>query len=417
MIGSICMLSTHGYFDAVPQLGRTDTGGQVVYVLEVAKALGRRGHRVDIYTRWFDPAKGQIEPVPGAPKVRIVRVRSGPWEFIPKEQIYDVLPELSRNMVELIQTERLQYDLFHGHYVDAGIVTLDVAKALERPAIFTPHSLGAWKRAEMGGDPDELERVFRFSHRISEELRVFKIVEGLLLTTEVQREKLEELYGWQGGNVAVIPPGVDINAFRPLGPDEGREAAEMTPRYILSLSRIDSNKGHDLLLNAFDIVRKEVPGVELVIGWGSPEPRETELEVVASMRRIIEERGMEGTVRIIGYVPDENMVPSYQQAEMFVLPSIFEPFGMTALEAMACGKTVVASRLGGIREVISSGENGLLVDPSDAREFADAMIAVLKGPQRAEQMGREGRRAVEQRFSWDAIAERHVAFYERSIEG
>ena len=125
---------------------------------------------------------------------------------------------------------------------------------------------------------------------------------------------------------------------------------------------------------------------------------------------------MEGTVRIIGYVPNEDLVPSYQQAEMFVLPSIFEPFGMTALEAMACGKTVVASRLGGIREVISSGENGLLVDPSDAHEFADAMIAVLKGPQRAGQMGKEGRRTVEQRFSWDAIAERHVVFYERSIE-
>ncbi|MCZ6788348.1 MAG: glycosyltransferase, partial [Chloroflexi bacterium] len=211
MIDSICMLSTHGYFDAVPQLGRTDTGGQVVYVLEVAKALGRRGHRVDIYTRWFDSAKGQIEAVPGAPNVRIVRVRSGPWEFIPKEQIYDVLPELSRTMVEFIREERLQYDLFHGHYVDAGIVTLDVAKALERPAIFTPHSLGAWKREEMGGDPEEMERVFRFKHRVAEELRVFKTVEGLLLTTEVQREKLAELYGWQGGNMGVIPPGVDID--------------------------------------------------------------------------------------------------------------------------------------------------------------------------------------------------------------
>ena len=417
MIGSICMLSTHGYFDAVPQLGRTDTGGQVVYVLEVAKALGRRGHRVDIYTRWFDPAKGQIEPVPGAPNVRIVRVRSGPWEFIPKEQIYDVLPELSRGMVEIIQTERPQYDLFHGHYVDAGIVTLDVARALERPAIFTPHSLGAWKREEMGGDAEEMERVFRFSHRIAEELRVFKSVEGLLLTTEVQQQKLEELYGWRGSNAAVIPPGVDIDTFRPLRPDEGRGTSDLPARYILMLSRIDSNKGHDLLLNAFDIVRREVPGVELVIGGGSPEPRETELEVVASMRRIIAERGMEGTVRIIGYVPDEDMVSSYQQAEMFVLPSIFEPFGMTALEAMACGKTVVASRLGGIREVISSGENGLLVDPSDAREFADAMIAVLRESQRAGQMGQEGRRTVEERFSWDAIAERHVAFYERSIEG
>ena len=106
---------------------------------------------------------------------------------------------------------------------------------------------------------------------------MFKTVEGLLLTTEVQREKLAELYGWQGGNMGVIPPGVDIDAFRPLKPGEGRGAAKLPPRYVLTLSRIDSDKGHDLLLNAFDIVRKEVPGVELVIGGGSPEPRGTEI--------------------------------------------------------------------------------------------------------------------------------------------
>ena len=124
---------------------------------------------------------------------------------------------------------------------------------------------------------------------------------------------------------------------------------------------------------------------------------------------------MSNVVRIIGYVPDENLVRSYQQAEMFVLPSIFEPFGMTALEAMACGKTVIASKSGGIRDVISTGANGLLVDPANTREFADAMIAILNDPMKADQIGKQGRKTVEEHFSWGAIAELHLAFYERLI--
>ena len=100
-IKHIAMLSTHGYFDPVPQLGRTDTGGQVVYVLELAKALTKAGYQTDIYTRWFDQSQTQVDPVPDMPEVRVIRIPAGPWEFIPKEFIYDVLPELAQNMVNL----------------------------------------------------------------------------------------------------------------------------------------------------------------------------------------------------------------------------------------------------------------------------------------------------------------------------
>ena len=160
------MLSTHGYFDPVPQLGRTDTGGQVVYVLELAKALSRDGYKVDIFTRWFDQDQLQVDPVTDAPDVNVIRIKAGPWEFIPKEFIYDVLPELSANMVQFIKDNKLEYDLYHGHYVDAGIVSLDVARAFNKPAYFTAHSLGAWKQDQMGGDPEEMEKKFNFKHWI-----------------------------------------------------------------------------------------------------------------------------------------------------------------------------------------------------------------------------------------------------------
>ncbi|HEY41338.1 MAG TPA: glycosyltransferase family 1 protein [Dehalococcoidia bacterium] len=412
----ICMLSTHGYFDPVPQLGRTDTGGQVVYVLQLAKALTTYDIKVDIYTRWFDRTKPQIDPVPDNADVRVIRIPAGPWEFIPKEEIYDVLPELAANMTAFIRQHSLDYDLFHGHYVDAGIITLDVARAFDRPAFFTAHSLGAWKREQMGGDPAEMERKFRFSHRIAEELRIFRSVRAQTVTTGVQKEKLEELYGFTSGDVAVISPGVDIHTFRPLESGESRMDIGLPERYILCLSRIDSNKGHDLLLNAFSLVCKSVPDIHLVIGGGSTSKAgPTELEVLANMKRIIAEKKMEKQVHITGYIPDEHLVAAYRQAEMFVLPSIFEPFGMTALESMACGRPVVASRLGGIREVVTSEESGLLVDPADPAEFSTAIIRLLNDKPLAGRISEQGREIVRERYSWEAIAVRHIEFYEKYL--
>ena len=413
MIKNIAMLSTHGYFDPVPQLGRTDTGGQVVYVLELAQALVTHGVKVDIYTRWFEQSKPQIDPVPDCPDVRVIRIPCGPREFIPKEFIYDVLPDLAINMVAFIKDNNLAYDLFHGHYVDAGIVTIDVAKGMGKPAFFTAHSLGAWKRDQMGGDPDKMEKQFNFKHRIAEEMRIFQAVNAQTLTTQLQLEKLNELYNYSADNIVMIEPGTDIHTYHPLV--EGEKDMEITlpEKYVFCISRIDSNKGHDMLLRAFDIVRKQVTDVDLVIGGGSPNPKQRELDIKAGMKKIIDECGMEDRVHIIGYVPDELMAPYYRQSQMFALPSLFEPFGMTTTEAMACGTPVVASKFGGIKTVINSGENGVLVDPTNVEEFAGAIIDLLKNREKAEKIGRAGAQTVKDYLSWEAIARRHLEFYER----
>ncbi|MDZ7744084.1 MAG: glycosyltransferase [Bacteroidota bacterium] len=293
-IKSIAMLSTHGYFDPVPVLGRTDTGGQVVYVLELAKALSRVGVRVDIYTRWFDREKPQKDPVPAYPDVNVIRIKAGPWEFIPKERIYNVLPELSENMVEYIRKNKLDYDLFHGHYIDAGIVGLNVAGPLKKPSFFTAHSLGAWKKDQMGGDEMEMEEKFNFKYRIAEELRVFKNVNAQSVTSIVQLEKIHELYDFFAENIEIIPPGVDVHHFKPLSRGEDPIPVKLPKKYIYCISRIDTNKGHDFLLRAFDIVRKKVKDVDLVIGGGSPNPKEREKGVFKMMQDIIDERGMTG---------------------------------------------------------------------------------------------------------------------------
>lgn len=409
------MLSTHGYFDPIPQLGITDTGGQVVYVLELAKALSKLGIKIDIYTRWFDKSKKQIDPVPGYPEVNVIRIVAGPWEFIPKEFIYEILPELSQNMISFIRQNKLNYDLYHGHYVDAGIVTLEVAKAFHKPTFFTAHSLGAWKKDQMGGDPGEMEKKFNFEHRIQEEMRIFKNVNAQTVTSIVQLEKMEALYHFKPTNIIDIPPGVDIHTYQLPTKEVLAQRTNLPQKYVFCISRIETNKGHDFLLHAFDIVRNKIANIDLVIGGGSPNPKEREVELYQKMKDFIDERGMNGRVCLIGYVPDDLMPVYYQQSEMFVLPSLFEPFGMTAQEAMACGKAVIASKFGGIRNVIEHGENGLLVDPSNTSEFADAMIWLLENPERTKTIGNNAYKTVQDNFSWEAIASRFLEFYEQYI--
>lgn len=410
-IKNICMLSTHGYFDPVPKLGRTDTGGQIVYVLQLAKTLSKLNFKVDIYTRWFDPQIKQIEHVHYYPDVRIIRIQAGPWKFIQKEKIYSVLPELAETMIKFIKTENLCYDLFHGHYVDAGIVAIDAANAFNKPVFFTAHSLGAWKREQMGGNSKKMEKKYNFTHRINEELRIFKSVTAQTVTSSVQYEKLKELYGFTADNIAVIPPGTDIHHFCLLRPDENRIKTKLPDSYIFCLSRIDANKGHDLLLNAFDIVSKRIPDVDLVIGGGSPAPQPLEKEIIANMFRIINEKGLNKRVHIIGYVPDDLMAPYYRQARLFVLPSLFEPFGMTATEAMACGIPVVASRFGGISNVITSGKNGILIDPSNPEEFSGSMIELLKNQEIARRIGQQAAETIRKHYSWEAVTEKFLKFY------
>jgi len=409
-IKRIAMLSTHGYFDPVPQLGQTDTGGQVVYVLELSKALARKGYQVDIYTRWFDQSRKQIDPVPDHPNVRVIRIQAGPWEFIPKEYIYDVLPELTENMTRFIREQGLDYDLFHGHYVDAGIVALDVARAFDKPAFYTTHSLGAWKKDQMGGDVEEMEKKFNFEKRINEEMRIFKSVNAQTLTSQVQHEKLRELYDYDADNIEIIPPGVNIHTYHVPDEEEKKKPTDLPDKYIFCLSRIDTNKGHDLLLHAFDRVRKEIDDIHLVIGGGSPSPKPREKSVFDKMKQIIQEKDID-RVHIIGYVPDEKLVQYYQQAEMFVLPSLFEPFGMTSQEAMACGKPVVASKFGGIRNTIDHEKNGLLINPEDPEEFAEAMLKILRDPSYRDKLGNAANRLIQDYYSWEAMADKHIELY------
>ncbi len=411
-IQRIAHFSVHGYFDPEPVLGRTDTGGQVTYVLELARHLARLGPKVDIYTRQFE-GRERIAPVND--DVRVVRLPCGPDRFIRKEDLFPYWDEYVDNVHAWLQEQSLRYEVYHAHYWDAGYVCMKLTERLGQPFFYTAHSLGAWKKEQMGGDPEEAERLYRFSERLHWENVIFRKARAHTVTTEDGKAIYKRLYDFETPDMEIIPPGVDVERFRPLRPGETEMELDVPERYVFALSRIDTNKGHAELLRAFSHVRRECPDVHLVIGGGSKNPGEVERRVMRDLMAIVEELELGDRVIFTGYIPDEALPTYYRRAELFVLPSKYEPFGMTTTEAMSCGTPVVVTKFGGIRRDLTDGHDALLVDVSDDGEFAEAMVRVLSDRELRERLARNALKTAHERFSWEGIARRHMAFYERYL--
>jgi len=410
-IKRICMMSVHGYFDPEPILGATDTGGQVSYVLELSKHLAEHGIEVDIYTRRFDD-RSEVEPVSSG--VRVVRIPCGPSDFVRKEELFPYLDELTDNMAEYMAANELAYDLIHAHYWDAGYSGMNLAKRLGLPFFFTAHSLGAWKKEQMGGDPAAMEKQFNFSQRIEWENKIFDSATAQTVTTIDGRDTYKRLYNFESPHLVIIPPGVDTKRFRPLEDSEEDRKLDVPGDFVFALSRIDSNKGLDYLIRAFGHIKDETTST-LVIGGGSKSPKKHEVEVKKGLTDIVDEMNLGDRVIFTGYVPDEDLDAYYRQTRLFVLPSKYEPFGMTVLEAMACRTPVVATALGGIRHALTDGVDSLLVDPSVPEELGAAILRVLTDGDLATSLADNGYGLIQKSFSWESIAEQTLSFFDNYV--
>ncbi len=211
------MVSTHGYVAAEPPLGAADTGGQVVYVLELAKKLAQLGFEVDIWTRRFED---QPEMDVVNDRVRVLRVPCGGRNFLGKEHLVSHLPEWAENALRFIKKHGLKYQFFNSHYWDAGYATQRLAEALDVPHVHTPHSLGLWKKQLMErdapGDAASLEKKYNFTQRINEETLLYRTCDEVIATTPDQLDVIVKDYGAPAEQVHMIPPGYDDNRFYPV---------------------------------------------------------------------------------------------------------------------------------------------------------------------------------------------------------
>lgn len=402
----ILMISTHGYVALQPEFGKPDTGGQVVYVLELSKSLARMGYEVDIATRRFDnqPFTEQLDE-----RVTLYRFPCGGNGFIPKETLCDSIPEWVEGACRWMQLERRRYKLINSHYWDAGLAGQAIANRFAIPHVHTPHSIGSWKRDTMGLDPAEMESKYNFCRRIREEKVIYDECDLLIATTPSQRDVLCGVnYDVPEDKISVIPPGYDDHRFFPVSLAT-RHSLKSKLRFdgpvILALGRIAKNKGYDLLLQAMPMVLKRIPDARLILAIGSTTPNAMELELLESYRHLADELAIADSVVFKDYIADDALADHYRAADVFALSSRYEPFGMTAIEAMACGTPAIVTTEGGLGEQLAWGIEALYANPFDPEAFGVGISFILQYPGVAAQLSKFGPRKARSHFTWTGIAQ------------
>lgn len=415
----IAMISTHGYVAAEPPLGMPDTGGQVVYVLELSKKLAQLGYKVDIWTRRFED-QPEIEEV--EENVRIIRMQCGGKDFIPKEYLYKKLPEWTENALRFIKTRRLKYEFIDSHYWDAGLAGQHLAEVLSVPHIHTPHSIGIWKQRQMetdsSDDREKMEETYNFERRIHHETTLYRECDMVIATSPIQLDMFYRDYGLPKEKVRMIPPGYDDNRFFPVG-----EATQVAIRedfrlpqdrkIISSIGRLSHNKGFDLLVDAFSVVAERADDVLLRLAVGSQNEAVTEDPLRQEIEEKIRAYGLEERVILTDSLPDEEMADFYRAADVFCLPSRYEPFGMTAIEAMACGTPTVVTTHGGLYRTLTYGTDALFADTFDKVDFGITILKAIRYKKIRDRMSTEGAHTVRSLFTWTGIAQQIL----KSVEG
>ena len=415
---SILLLSIHGYVAARPKLGRSDTGGQVSFVLEMARRLAREGHRVTVATRRFD---GQPRAEAIASGASIVRIPCGPDRFVAKEAMHEHLAEFVTGFLAWQRGPRRGFDVVYSHYWDGGWSGEVIAEKLGVPHVHVPHSLGIWKRERM-----EVDSVARAAHdvggssgfdeRIRCESLTYRACDRLIATSPRQAEILCTAYGASPQRIRVIPPGVDPERFFPVQ-DEAvariRQRLGFRPHDVYALGRLAQNKGFDLLIQALPTLREIVGDARLQLSVSANTAAEQRL--AASLRHLAVARGVEDAVVFRPSVRDDELADHYRAAGVFALPSRYEPFGMTAIEAMACGAPTVVTNAGGLSGFLDENHLALTVNPERRRELAGALARPLVDPHFAARLSVEGSRHVRHAFDWSRTAKATADVLEGAI--
>jgi len=376
----IMMLSTHGYVGADAELGKPDTGGQVVFVLELAKQFVALGHTVDIVTRRFE---GQPRFDDMGERLRVWRIPFGGDDFIRKEDMHDHLDDFVANALAEFAEEQASFDIINSHYWDAGWAGQKIAEELGVAHIHTPHSLGSWKRQEMEGDPQEIESNYRFDERIRKEFLVYRRCDFVIATTSQQAEILQEDYDVPEWHMAMIPPGIDEARYTPISQAEigqMRRRLGFADHDIYTVGRAAANKGYDLLIEALPYLRNAVPEARLKLAVGAN--NDSDREMVSKWNAMAEELGIADAIDWIGYVEDDEMADYYRAH-------------------------------GGLEEMFDFGAHALFADPERPQEYGVMLSMPLRYPQLRERLSIAGARFARRHFGWRGIARRTLVVFER----
>jgi len=407
------MLSVHTC--PLAMLGGKETGGMNVYVRDLSRELGRRGIVVDCFTRSQNPNLPSISTKLG-PNGRVIHLPAGPEALYDKNLIADHLPEFTQGVLDFARREGLHYDVIHSHYWLSGLAARNLARAWNAPILHMFHTLGQMKNS-VAASPQEWET----ERRIRGEEEVMAIADRLVAATPLERAQMVWLYGADPAKIDVVPCGVNLDLFAPIPQDEAKQVLGLPPErcIILFVGRIEPLKGIDTLLRAIALLAPEMPcwrdELSVVIIGGAPGAGIDQANAeLARLERLRAELGIEDLVTFQGAQDQDTLVYYYSAAEMTVMPSHYESFGMVALESMACGTPVVASRVGGLAFNVQDGRTGFLIPSGDAEMLASRLRLLLKDRELREKLSRQSREWAG-RYGWPVIADQMLELYEQAL--
>lgn len=396
----IAMLSVHS--SPLGELGTKDTGGMSVYIRELAMALGKQGHQVDIYTRQNHAAGSQCAAI--TENVSLIYIRVGGSGHIDKLALYPHLAEFFLQMERFRRLENRHYDVIHSNYWLSGKVGAWAQMHWHVPHFVLFHTLGAVKNMFPVGSPEpEL--------RIATEKLVAKTCNFILAETERERMQLMQFYDAPPDKISVIPCGTDFDRFRPQDTAAARKKLGIANRELILLyvGRLDPLKGIDRLISALSQLKHREHLRLLVVGGDGREAAE-----FLRLKELSQRLGLENAVTFMGRV-DHNLLPDYYSAaDLMVLPSHTESFGLVGLEALACGTPVVSTRVGAMDQIVRNGETGFLVNSATARSLAEG-IELFIPRIRAGFLSRAAIRASVLHFNWETVAAAMAEEYSSAI--
>ena len=392
----ISLISVHG--DPAIDIGKEEAGGQNVYVRKVGEALARLGWSVDMFTRRSSQEQAKI--VEHSPNCRTIRLTAGPQKFVKRQKIFEYLPEFVTAFLEFQSEQQITYPLIHTNYWLSAWVGMELKKQQQSKHLHTYHSLGAVKYKSVKNIPEISQT------RLEIEKQCLETADLIVATSPQEQEHMRSLVS-QLGNIRVIPCGTDIENFGRYSRQDSRAKLniESEAKVVLYVGRFDPRKGIETLVRAVGLNEvKRQPNLKLIIVGGST-PGKKDGKERERVEGIVKQLGLEDITLFAGRLEHEELAYYYAAADVCVVPSHYEPFGLVAIEAMASGTPVIASRVGGLKFTVVDELTGLLVPPQDERALAKAIARVLLYPAWSRQLEKDARKRVESMFSWDGVAE------------
>src|SRR5258708_12013181 len=377
-----------------------DGGGMNVYMCQLAQELGHRGIAVDIFTRLTNENTPRIVQL--SQNVRVLHIKAGPLAKLHKNDLYQYVPIFAQRIEEWAERESQHYDVLHSHYWVSGIAAMWLAGRWDIPHVTMFHTLARLKQLANPGEPE-------LQLRLDLEQRLIQQADRIIAATVDERTQLVRSCGAIASHVQIIPCGVDLKLFVPHNRQRARLLLGLHPTrpVLLFAGRLDPFKGPDLLLRATAMMENDAQMV--IVGGKLQEDKELQ-----QLRALAAELSISQRVRFLGARPQIELPLLYSAADITVVPSYHESFGMVAVESLACGTPVVATRAGGLTTVVRHGETGYLV-PRSPGFFAERLDTLLRNPALLEKMRAAARSSILQ-FSWKSVATQIHDLYDEMVE-